>query len=329
VDLQERLQIDVAREQVARVRARARPWRAILALVLALVAAAFSEYARHVADMGPLARSAELLGALGRPGNLALAWGAAAAFLLLGVAATIGLGNQARAVLQPSIGSSHAAVVRFAVLVVAGLATIVITMELFAIPVTQLIVGGALTGVLVGIAAQQSLANVFAGIVLLVARPFRVGDMVGIRSGALSGLIEGTVAEVSVTYVRLDTPNGPVHVPNSQVLAAAVGPAGAVLPPGGQASPASQPAPGPAAPGAQAAVVAEVAAAGGASAAQAARAGGPAPPASAQPSTAGGQEPASHTKPQAAQDTPIGAGGSGAPPDPPSAAISDGSPRNP
>jgi hypothetical protein len=114
------------------------------------------------------------------------------------------------------------------VLVIAGLLTIVFTFELFAIPITQLVVGGALTGVLLGIAAQQSLANVFAGIVLLMARPFRVGDQVGIRSGALSGLIEGTVAEVSVTYVRLDTPNGPVHVPTSQVLAAAVGPAGAV-----------------------------------------------------------------------------------------------------
>jgi hypothetical protein len=310
VDLQERLQLDVAREQVTRVRARARPWRAIVALILALVAAAVSEYARHVADMSPQARSGQLLGALGRAGNLAVAGGAAVAFLLLGVVATIGLGNKARAVLQATIGSSHAAVVRFAVLVVAGLATIVITMELFAIPVTQLVVGGALTGVLVGIAAQQTLGNVFAGIVLLVARPFRVGDQVGIRSGSLSGLIEGTVAEVSVTYVRLDTPNGPVYVPNSQVLAAAVGPAGAVLPPGAQAAPVSQPAPSPAVPAGMAAAVAEAAAA----------AGQPAPAA---------QEPASHARPQAAPDKPAEAGGPGSPPDPPSAAISGGSPRNP
>jgi hypothetical protein len=313
VDLQERLQLDTAREQVAKVRARARPWRAILALILALIAAAVSEYARHVADMSVQARSGALLGPLGRPGNLALACGAAVAFLLLGVVATIGLGNKAGAVLRPSIGSSHAAVVRFAVLVVAGLATIVITMELFAIPVTQLVVGGALTGVLVGIAAQQTLGNVFAGIVLLVARPFRVGDQVGIRSGALSGLIEGTVAEVSVTYVRLDTPNGPVHVPNSQVLAAAVGPAGAVLPPGVPPAPVSQPA--PPAPGGQEVPLAEAAAAGE-------------PAAVGQPPRAD-QEPDGQAKPQAAQGTPTGAGGPGTPPDPPSAAISDGSPRNP
>lgn len=209
----------------------------MFALALAVIAAAVSAYARHVAGESDAARAKELLGALGGTGNLAVAYGAAVAFLLLAAFATVGLGNKARDVLQPSVGSSHAAVVRYAVLLIAGLLTIVFTMELFAIPVTQLVVGGALTGVLVGIAAQQSLANVFAGIVLLLARPFRVGDQIGIRSGALSGLIEGTVGEVSVTYVRLDTANGPVHVPNSQVLAAAVGPIGAVPSPLGPPSP--------------------------------------------------------------------------------------------
>jgi Mechanosensitive ion channel len=236
----------MARQRLGKVRARARPWRSIIALAIALVAAAVSVQARAVYNMWAQQRSGELLDAIGRSGNLALAYGAAIAFFLLASFTTISLGNAARGWLQPSVGTSHAAVVRFAVLVVAGLITIVVTMELCAIPVTQLVVGGALTGVLVGIAAQQSLANVFAGIVLLMARPFRVGDQVGIRSGALSGLLEGTVSEVSVTYVRLETPNGPVHVPNSQVLAAAVGPAGAVPSPTGAPS-ASQslPAPGP------------------------------------------------------------------------------------
>jgi len=226
----------MARQRLGKVKARARPWRSIFALLIALVVAVVSVEARHAANEVAAGRSGGWLGALDHSGNLALSYGAAVVFLLFAGAATIGLGNKARAMLQPSVGSSHAAVVRFAVLVIGGLATIVITMQLCAIPITQLVVGGALTGVLVGIAAQQSLSNVFAGMVLLMAR---VGDHVGIRSGALSGLLEGTVSEVSVTYVRLETPNGPVHVPNSQVLAAAVGPVGAVP------SPVTAPAPGP------------------------------------------------------------------------------------
>jgi hypothetical protein len=231
VDLQERHQLEAAREHVAKVRARTRPWRYIFALVLAVVAATISGQARRTADLLALPgepKTTTWLSTLGQSGNRILEYGTAVAFFLLGGAATLGLGNKARDILQPSVGSAHAGIVRFAVVLAGGLATIIITLQLFSIAVTQLVVGGALTGVLVGIAAQQSLANIFAGIVLLMARPFQVGDKVGIRSGALSGLIEGTVSEVSVTYVRLETENGPIHLPNSQVLAAAVGPAGAV-----------------------------------------------------------------------------------------------------
>jgi hypothetical protein len=240
VDLQERHQLDAARNHVAKVKARAKPWRSIFALVFALIAAAVSAQARYVAGLDAQHRSGQLLGALGGPGNRALEYGAAILFFLLAGSATIGLGNKGRDVLQPSVGSAHAGIVRFSIVLAGGLATIVITLQLFNIAVTQLVVGGALTGVLVGIAAQQTLSNVFAGIVLLMARPFQVGDRVGIRSGALSGLLEGTVSEVSITYVRLETVNGPVHVPNSQVLAAAVGPAGAVPNPAAAPLPASQ-----------------------------------------------------------------------------------------
>ena len=120
-----------------------------------------------------------MLAPLGYTGNVALSYGTAIAFCLLAGAGTLGLGNKAREVLQRSVGSAHAAVVRFAILVIGGLATVFFTLELLNIAVTQLIVGGAVTGVLVGIAAQQSLANVFAGMVLLMARPFRVGDQIG------------------------------------------------------------------------------------------------------------------------------------------------------
>ena len=238
VDLQERLQLDAARQQVAKVKARTRPWRYIFAIILAIVAASVSVQARYVAhELSHKGGSSEsVLAPLGSAGNFGLSYGAAIAFCLLAGAGTLGLGNKAREVLERSVGSAHATVVRFVILVAGALVTVIITLELFNVAVTQLIVGGVVTSVLLGIAAQQSLANVFAGIVLLMARPFRVGDQIGVRSGALSGLLEGMVSEISITYVRLETPNGPVHIPNSQVLAAAVGPAGAVPSPSGQAA---------------------------------------------------------------------------------------------
>jgi Mechanosensitive ion channel len=270
VDLQERLQLDAARHQVAKVKARTRPWRYVFAILLAIVAASVSVQARYVAhELSPRGgRSGSVLAPLGSAGNLGLSYGAAIAFCLLAGAGTLGLGNKAREVLERSFGSAHASVVRFAILVIGAILTVIFTLELFDVAVTQLIVGGVVTSVLLGIAAQQSLANVFAGIVLLMARPFRVGDQIGVRSGALSGLIEGLVSEISITYVRLETPNGPVHIPNSQVLAAAVGPAGAVPSPAGQAAPSAAPGAaaqaGPAAGTAAPLTAAETAAAAGA-----------------------------------------------------------------
>ena len=48
------------------------------------------------------------------------------------------------------------------------------------------------------------------------------GDRVRFRAGALSGTIEGVVVDISLTYVRLATEDGPALVPNSQALAGSV-----------------------------------------------------------------------------------------------------------
>ena len=93
---------------------------------------------------------------------------------------------------------------------------------------------------MLGIAGQQSLGNIFAGMVLLLSHPFHVGDHIRLRAGALGGVLEGTVTEISITYIRLDTGETIMSVPNAQVLAAAVGP----VPPE-SADPEPEPAPEP------------------------------------------------------------------------------------
>ena len=86
----------------------------------------------------------------------------------------------------------------------------------------SLLFGGALTGVVIGIAAQQTLGNFFAGMVLIFVRPFVVGDLVYLK-GAL-GEYEGTITEMTLFYVHIATEQGPVMLPNAGVLASAVGP---------------------------------------------------------------------------------------------------------
>src|SRR3984957_4889620 len=197
--------------QVARVKARTRPWRSIIALVVALGGLAAGEYGRYARYLGD-------------PTQAVLRWSGAAVFLVFGLAAAFGLSGQARDLLRPVIGAAHAGVDRYALVLASIFAVLVITLNIASLPVGQLVLGGAVTGVLLGIAAQQSLSNLFAGMVLLFARPFRVGDRVRFRAGALAGLLDGTVTDISIAYVRLETTDGLVFVPNSQALAACVGP---------------------------------------------------------------------------------------------------------
>lgn len=86
----------------------------------------------------------------------------------------------------------------------------------------SLLFGGALTGVILGIAAQQTIGNFFAGFVLVIVRPFSVGDRIYLK-GAL-GEYEGDVTEMTLFYVHVATERGEVKLPNAAVLASAVGP---------------------------------------------------------------------------------------------------------
>jgi small-conductance mechanosensitive channel len=86
----------------------------------------------------------------------------------------------------------------------------------------QLLIGAGLAGVILGIAAQQSLGNIFAAIVLLVARPFVVGDDIRVRSGAI-GVLDAKVLGIGLTYVTVRTDDGILKIPNSAMLASGIG----------------------------------------------------------------------------------------------------------
>ena len=201
--------------QVERVKRRTRPWKSIIALVLAIAAAVIS---RSAHDHSHRFITTSLL-----TYDL-VAYGTAALFCLFASIATIEIAAKTRELLEPKAGTSHSAIARYAILVIGFFTILVLTLELFGVPIGEFVVGGALTSVFVGIAAQQALGNVFAGLVLVFARPFHVGDAIRLRAGALGGTLDGIVTDIGITYVRFDTGGSVMSIPNSQVLNAVVGP---------------------------------------------------------------------------------------------------------
>ena len=81
------------------------------------------------------------------------------------------------------------------------------------IPMASVITVLASAGVAVGMALQGSLSNLAGGIMLLVFRPFNVGDYI------IAGGEEGTVKSISTFYTVLNTvDNKIVSIPNGSLM---------------------------------------------------------------------------------------------------------------
>ena len=120
--------------------------------------------------------------------------------------------------MDPASAGTVGFVIRLATVAVAA----IVALGIIGIEPRTLALGGAFTAVILGLAAQQTLGNMFAGTVLLSARPFRVGDSVRLQGGPLAGQIEGTVSTLGLLYTTFATDDGPIMVPNSVVLSVAV-----------------------------------------------------------------------------------------------------------
>lgn len=146
-----------------------------------------------------------------------------AACLAFGLLAVRSTANEVATMVRPRGGPSVAGGLRLLITLVGYVILLVTVLGLLSVPVDRLLLSGAITGVIVGIAAQQSLGNAFAGVVLLVSRPFAVGDYITLASGALGGQYEGEITAITMMFTVMETEQGQMSFPNSGVLAAATG----------------------------------------------------------------------------------------------------------
>jgi small conductance mechanosensitive channel len=122
-----------------------------------------------------------------------------------------------RALNRPRIDQTFARFLGNLVRWIALIMGLVICLGVFGVNTTSLaaLVGAA--GLAIGLALQGSLSNLAAGVMLLLLRPFKVGDFIQI------GSVSGTVYEIELFNLKL---NGPdfrrIIMPNSQVFGATI-----------------------------------------------------------------------------------------------------------
>jgi small conductance mechanosensitive channel len=82
---------------------------------------------------------------------------------------------------------------------------------------------GAVGGVVLGVAAQASLSNAVAGLVILFSRPYRSGQYVTVRAAAFAGSeYSGEVGEITLFYTTLFAGTVEIHVPNNSMMTSVV-----------------------------------------------------------------------------------------------------------
>lgn len=99
-------------------------------------------------------------------------------------------------------------IARYGIIIYTG----IIILNTFGIQTTSLVALIASAGLAIGLALQGTLSNIASGVMLILFRPFRIGDFVEV-AGKM-----GTVRDISLNYTELaDLTNLRVIVPNSQV----------------------------------------------------------------------------------------------------------------
>jgi len=95
--------------------------------------------------------------------------------------------------------------------------TLIAVLGKFGVQTTSLIAVLGAAGLAIGLALQGTLSNVAAGVMLLIFRPFKVGDYVD------AGGIAGTVKDVTLFTSELSTPdNVQIIVPNAEIWGTAI-----------------------------------------------------------------------------------------------------------
>jgi small conductance mechanosensitive channel len=96
--------------------------------------------------------------------------------------------------------------------------TLLLVVQQFGVQTTSLIAVLGAAGLAIGLALQGTLSNVASGVMLLVLRPFRVGQFVEIAGGR-----QGTVREIGLFTTMMVTRDGVyISIPNSEIFGAVI-----------------------------------------------------------------------------------------------------------
>lgn len=135
----------------------------------------------------------------------------------------------------PRLEVSNVVALKNTFLIVSWLVLFLVASSMFGIDLTAALVGVGFMGLVVGLAAQTVLGNLFAGISIMISKPFKVGDRITINTWQYGfvaqtypheGLIPGytgVIKDIGIMYTKIESDdNVPVSYPNSVLIQAMI-----------------------------------------------------------------------------------------------------------
>ena len=96
---------------------------------------------------------------------------------------------------------------------------IVIAMDQLGINIMPFVAGAGVAGVAIGFAAKETLSNLIAGIMLIIDRPFEVGDRIEVWSAPKNSATWGDVVDIGFRATKIrTTDNIVIIIPNNEIM---------------------------------------------------------------------------------------------------------------
>jgi small-conductance mechanosensitive channel len=96
---------------------------------------------------------------------------------------------------------------------------IVIALDLLGINVVPFVAGAGVAGIAIGFAAKDTLSNLIAGVLLIIDRPFEVGDRIEVWSAPADSATWGDVIDIGLRATKIKTTdNIIIIIPNNEIM---------------------------------------------------------------------------------------------------------------
>jgi small conductance mechanosensitive channel len=142
--------------------------------------------------------------------------------IVLGWAFARNLGRALQPKLAQRFDVGTAGVAGFIVRLATLVTILLVSLRIAGLNPGTLALSATLTAVILGLAAQQTFGNLFAGVVLISAHPFQIGERVRFNGYGMD--VEGTVAQHGLLYLTLTDGDDVILVPNNTALTMSIRP---------------------------------------------------------------------------------------------------------